>query len=121
MFSLIWGFFSDLLYWIAFAAMVAGPVVFFLSKMVKLLPMLGAYALAMQIAGVVLTLSGGAYVSDHHGYERRVAEDQAEIDRLNGEARAKEVELNGKLARATSQLKKAKDRSEEHTSELQSH
>ena len=109
MFSLIWGFFSDLLYWIAFAAMVAGPVVFFLSKMVKLLPMLGAYALAMQIAGVVLTLSGGAYVSDHHGYQRRVAEDQAEIDRLNGEARAKEVELNGKLARATSQLKKAKD------------
>ena len=109
MFSLIWGFFADLMYWIAFAAMVAGPVILFLSKMVKLLPILGAYALALQVAGIGLTLGGGYYVSDHHGYQRRVAEDQAEIDRLNSEARAKEVELNKKLSVAKAQLSKAKD------------
>jgi len=57
----------------------------------------------------VLVISGGYYVSDHHGYERRVAEDKAEIERLNTEARAKEAELGQKLARATSQLKQAKN------------
>ena len=75
------------------------------SPLVKLLPMLGAYALVMQVAGIVLTLGGGYYVSDHHGYQRRVDEDQVEINRLNGLARAKEVELKGKLAQAQTKLK----------------
>ena len=55
------------------------------------------------------SISGGYYVADHRGYERRVAEDKAEIDRLNAESRAKEAELNGRLAKAATQLKKAKD------------
>ena len=71
--------------------------------------MLKPHALVMKVAGLVLIILGGYYVSDHHGYERRVAEDKAEIERLNGEARAKEAELGQKLSRATSQLKKAKD------------
>lgn len=109
MFSLIFGFFSDLLYWIAIAAIVGGAGMYVLSYITKILPMLAGYALILQVVGVLLTLSGGYYVSDHHGYQRRVDEDQAEIDRLNTEARAKEAELNTKLARATSQLKQAKN------------
>jgi len=102
-------FFDDLFYWIAVIALLGGAVAYVLSYLVGFLPMLKPHALVMKVAGLVLVISGGYYVSDHHGYERRVAEDKAEIERLNGEARAKEAELGQKLARATSQLKKAKD------------
>ena len=102
-------FFDDLFYWIAVIATVAGAIAYVLSYLVGFIPMLKPHALIMKVVGLVLVLLGGFYVSDHHGYQRRVAEDQAEIERLNGEARAKEAELNTKLARATGQLKKAKD------------
>jgi len=46
-------------------------------------------------------------VADHKGYERRVAEDKAEIDRLNAEARAKEEELAQTLKEKTAALRKA--------------
>ena len=102
-------FFDDLFYWIAVIATVAGAIAYVLSYLVGFLPMLKPHALVMKVVGLVLVISGGYYVSDHHGYQRRVDEDKAEIERLNGEARAKEVELGQKLARATSQLKQAKN------------
>jgi len=102
-------FFDDLFYWIAVIALGVGAVAYVLSYLVGFLPMLKPHALVMKVAGLVLIILGGYYVSDHHGYERRVAEDKTEIERLNGEARAKEAELGQKLSRATSQLKKAKD------------
>ena len=102
-------FFDDLFYWIAVIALGVGAVAYVLSYLVGFLPMLKPHALVMKVAGLVLIILGGYYVSDHHGYERRVAEDKAEIERLNTEARAKEAELGQKLSRATSQLKKAKD------------
>ena len=71
--------------------------------------MLKPQALMMQVGGIVLVITGGYYVADHHGYQRRVAEDQVEIDRLNGEARAKEAELNKKLSGVTSALVKARN------------
>ena len=101
--------FGDIMYWLALAALGIGATAYVLSYFVGFIPMLKPHALIMQVVGLVLVLLGGFYVSDHHGYQRRVAEDQAEIERLNGEARAKEAELNTKLARATGQLKKAKD------------
>jgi len=97
------------MYWLALAALGIGAIAYVLSYLVGFIPMLKPHALIMKVVGLVLVLLGGFYVSDHHGYQRRVAEDQAEIERLNGEARAKEAELNTKLARATGQLKKAKD------------
>ena len=103
MFSLILGFFSDLFYYIALGAIVIGTIVYAISYFTLLLP--GVNKDVLKILGTVLILLGGAYVSDHHGYERRVAEDQAEIERLNTEARAKEVELKGKLAQAQIKLK----------------
>jgi len=102
-------FFDDLFYWIAVIALLIGAIAYVLSYLVGFLPMLKPHAFIMKVLGLVLVISGGYYVSDHHGYERRVAEDKAEIERLNGEARAKEVELGQKLARATSQLKQAKN------------
>jgi len=102
-------FFDDLFYWIAVIALGVGAVAYVLSYLVGFLPMLKPHAFIMKVVGLLMVISGGYYVSDHHGYERRVAEDKAEIERLNGEARAKEAELNTKLTRATSQLKTAKD------------
>ena len=102
-------FFDDLFYWIAVIALVGGAAAYVLSYLVGFLPMLKPHALVMKVAGLSLVVIGGYYVADHRGYERRVAEDKAEIERLNGEARAKEAELNTKLARATSQLKQAKN------------
>jgi len=102
-------FFDDLFYWIAVIALVGGAAAYVLSYLVGFIPMLKPHALIMKVVGLVLVISGGYYVSDHHGYQRRVDEDKAEIERLNGEARAKEVKLNTKLARATSQLKQAKN------------
>ena len=103
MFSLIWNFFSDLFYYVALGAIVLGVILYAISYFTLLLP--GVNKDVLKILGTVLILLGGAYVSDHHGYERRVAEDQAEIERLNTEARAKEVELKGKLAQAQIKLK----------------
>ena len=102
-------FFDDLFYWIAVIALVGGAAAYALSYLVGFLPMLKPHALIMKVVGLVLVISGGYYVADHRGYERRVAEDKAEIERLNTEARAKEAELGQKLARATSQLKQAKN------------
>ena len=100
-------FFSDLFYVIACAAMIAGVALYGASYFAKLLPVVATYALLMQIGGVVLALGGGYYVADHKGYERRVAEDKAEIDRLNAEARAKEAELAQTLKEKTAALRKA--------------
>ena len=102
-------FFDDLFYWLAVIALAGGAVAYALSYLVGFLPMLKPHALIMKVVGLVLVISGGYYVADHRGYERRVAEDKAEIERLNTEARAKEAELGQKLARATSQLKQAKN------------
>ena len=101
--------FDDLFYWIAVIALAVGIIVYVSSYLLALMPILKPHALIMKVVGLVLVISGGYYVSDHHGYERRVAEDKAEIERLNTEARAKEAELGQKLARATSQLKQAKN------------
>ena len=102
-------FVDDLFYWIAIIALVGGAAAYVLSYLVGFLPMLKPHALVMKVVGLSLVVIGGYYVADHRGYERRVAEDKAEIERLNGEARAKEVELGQKLARATTQLKQAKN------------
>jgi len=102
-------FFDDLFYWIAVIALVVGAVGYVLSYLVGFIPMLKPHAFVMKVVGLSLVVIGGYYVADHRGYERRVAEDKAEIERLNGEARAKEVELGQKLARATTQLKQAKN------------
>ena len=61
------------------------------------------------IIGVIATFIGVYFYGHHAGYQQRVDEDQAEIIRLNGEARAKEVELNQKIAVAITALRKAKD------------
>jgi len=102
-------FFDDLFYWVAVIALIGGAAAYALSYLVGFLPMLKPHAIIMKAVGLLLVISGGYYVADHNGYQRRVAEDKAEIERLNGEARAKEAELNTKLARAAGQLKKAKD------------
>ena len=102
-------FFDDLFYWIAVIALVGGAAAYVLSYLVGFLPMLKPHALVMKVVGLSLVVIGGYYVADHRGYERRVAEDKAEIERLNTEARAKEAELGQKLARATGQLKQAKN------------
>jgi len=61
------------------------------------------------ILGLLLALAGFGAYEHHAGYQARVDEDQAEIVRLNEAARAKEAELNTKLAVANSKLKRAKD------------
>ena len=61
------------------------------------------------IIGAIATFIGVYFYGHHAGYQQRVDEDQAEIIRLNGEARVKEVELNQKIAVAITALRKAKD------------
>ena len=61
------------------------------------------------IIGAISTFIGVYFYGHHAGYQQRVDEDQAEIIRLNGEARSKEVELNQKIAVAITALRKAKD------------
>ena len=61
------------------------------------------------IIGAIATFIGVYFYGHHAGYQQRVDEDQAEIIRLNGEARSKEVELNQKIAVAITALRKAKD------------
>ena len=109
MFSLLWTFFDNILYYLALASLFGGALLYFLSYFAKILPFVATYALMMQIIGIVLCFLGVYYVADHHGYQRRVVEDQVEIDRLNGEARAKEQVLNEKIGKNQLLLRKAKD------------
>jgi len=102
-------FFDDLFYWIALIALFGGAIAYGLSYLVGFIPMLKAHAMILKVMGLLLVISGGYYVSDHHGYQRRVDEDKAEIERLNSEARAKEAELD-KAKKATSvAIRKAND------------
>jgi len=101
--------FGDILYYLALLSLAVGIGLYLVSHLVKFLPMLKPQAFVMQIGGIVLIILGGYYVADHHGYQRRVAEDQAEIIRLNDEARAKEAELNKKLSGVTTALVKARN------------
>ena len=102
-------FFDDLFYWIALIALFGGAIVYGLSYFIGFLPMLKPHALMMKVLGLVLVISGGYYVADHRGYQRRVAEDQAEIERLNGEARAKEAELDKAKKEKSQAIRKAND------------
>ena len=61
------------------------------------------------ILGVILLVTGVYYEGHHRGYEERVLEDQAEIARLNDEARSKEQQVTEKFASLNSQLTKAKN------------
>jgi len=62
------------------------------------------------VEAVVFSLLIGVYFYAHHsGYQERVAEDQAEIARLNEEARTKEQQVATKFSQLNLQLKKAKD------------
>jgi len=61
------------------------------------------------ILGAICAVLGVYFYGHHAGYQERVAEDQAEIIRLNDEARAKEAELNKKLSGVTSALVKARN------------
>jgi len=98
-------FFANIFLYIAYCVLILAILVHVVSYMLPL----GTYKFPVQIVSLILVILGGYYVADHHGYERRVAEDQAEIIRLNDEARAKEAELNKKLANVNSALRKAKD------------
>jgi len=102
-------FFDDLLYWIALIALFGGAIAYVLSYCIGFIPMLKPHALIMKVVGLVLVILGGYYVSDHHGYQRRVLEDQVEIERLNGEARAKEAQLDKQKQATNVALRKAKD------------
>jgi hypothetical protein len=109
MFSLLWTFFDNILYYLALASLFVGALLYFLSYFARILPIVATYALMMQIIGIVLCFLGVYYVADHHGYQRRVVEDQVEIDRLNGEARAKETQLDKQKQATNVALRKAKD------------
>jgi len=61
------------------------------------------------IIGAICAILGVYFYGHHQGYEQRVAEDQAEIIRLNDEARAKEAELTAKIDKANGALRKAKN------------
>ena len=61
------------------------------------------------IIGAICAVLGVYFYGHHQGYEQRVAEDQAEIIRLNEQARAKEAELSKKLTGITSALAKARN------------
>ena len=61
------------------------------------------------ILGAICAVLGVYFYGHHAGYQERVAEDQAEIVRLNDEARAKEAELNKKLSGVTTALVKARN------------
>jgi hypothetical protein len=109
MFSWLSWFFDDLFYWIAVFALAGGAISYLLSYFVGFIPMLKAHAMILKGVGLVLVIGGGYYVADHNGYQRRVVEDKVEIDRLNGEARAKEEELKVKVKNLNSSLQKAKN------------
>jgi len=101
--------FGDLIYWLTLLAFVAGIVAFVASFLVGFLPMLKAHAMILKYGGMALIVGSVYFLGDRNGYQKRVDEDKAEIERLNGEARAKEAELKVSLSKATNQLRKAKD------------
>jgi hypothetical protein len=96
-------FFANIFLYIAYCVLILAILVHVVSYVFPL----GTYKFPVQIVSLILVLLGGYYVADHHGYERRVAEDQAEIIRLNEEARAKEIELNAKVKNLSKSLQKA--------------
>jgi uncharacterized FlaG/YvyC family protein len=98
-------FFANIFLYIAYCVLILAILVHVVSYVFPL----GTYKFPVQIVSLILILLGGYYVADHHGYERRVAEDQAEIIRLNEEARAKEAELTAKIDKANGALRKAKN------------
>jgi len=98
-------FFANIFLYIAYCVLILAILVHVVSYVFPL----GTYKFPVQIVSLILVILGGYYVADHHGYERRVAEDQAEIIRLNDEARAKEAELTTKIDKANSALRKAKN------------
>jgi uncharacterized FlaG/YvyC family protein len=98
-------FFANIFLYIAYCVLILSILVHVVSYVFPL----GTYKFPVQIVSLILILLGGYYVADHHGYERRVAEDQAEIIRLNEEARAKEAELTAKIDKANDALRKAKN------------
>jgi hypothetical protein len=61
------------------------------------------------ILGFVLALAGVYGYGHHAGYQERELEMQAEISRLNEQARASEQVMNNKLNDKVSELRKAKD------------
>jgi hypothetical protein len=101
--------FGDLIYWLTLLAFVVGIVAFVASFLVGFLPMLKAHAMILKYGGMALIVGSVYFLGDRNGYQRRVDEDKAEIERLNGEARAKEEELKVSLTKATNQLRKAKN------------
>jgi hypothetical protein len=109
MISLIASFFSELFYYISLIVLFLGTILYLLSFLAKLLPFLGQYVLPMQVFSVIFIFGGAYYVGDHHGYQRRVLEDQAEIARLNEEARDKELKAQEQINKLQFNLKKAKD------------
>ena len=102
-------FFSELFYYISLIVLFLGTMLYLLSFLAKLLPFLGQYVLPMQVFSVIFIFGGAYYVGDHHGYQRRVLEDQAEIARLNEEARGKELKAQEQINKLQFNLKKAKD------------
>jgi hypothetical protein len=101
--------FGDLIYWLTLLAFVTGIVAFVASFLVGFLPMLKAHAMILKYGGMALIVGSVYFLGDRNGYQRRIDEDKAELERLNGEARAKEAELKVSLIKATNQLRKAKD------------
>ena len=109
MISTVMSFFSDLFYYISLIVLFLGTILYLLSFLAKLLPFLGQYVLPMQVFSVIFIFGGAYYVGDHHGYQRRVLEDQAEIARLNEEARGKELKAQEQINKLQFNLKKAKN------------
>jgi hypothetical protein len=109
MISTVMSFFSELFYYISLIVLFLGTMLYLLSFLAKLLPFLGQYVLPMQVFSVIFIFGGAYYVGDHHGYQRRVLEDQAEIARLNEEARGKELKAQEQINKLQFNLKKAKD------------
>jgi hypothetical protein len=107
-----------LFYWLTVLALVAGIVGFVGSYLVGFIPMLKAHAMILKYGGLVLIVGSVYFLGSNHGYQKRVAEDQAEIERLNGEALAKTAELTQKMNRATDLLRKAKNDIQSKQTEL---
>jgi len=109
MFSWLSWFIDDLFYWLTVLALVAGIMGFVGSYLVGFIPMLKAHAMILKYGGLVLIVGSVYFLGSNHGYQKRVVEDQAEIERLNGEALAKTAELTQKMNKATDLLRKAKN------------
>ena len=101
--------FGDLILYLAYGCLIGGILAIIGSMLIGFLPMLKPHAVILKVVGILLIISGGYYVSYHHGYEKRVLEDQAEIERLNGEARTKEAQLDKQKQATNVALRKAKD------------